>query len=117
MSGTSWIYFDVDDTLVMWGLDQDPQYQDKLVLISDSNSKAAYPLVPHEGNIAMLRDYWNVGWTVIVWSAGGKDWADAVTDALGLREYVHHTLSKPLVYVDDLDCTEFMYLKRYEEFK
>lgn len=32
--------------------------------------------------------------TVVVWSGGGKDWADKAVDTLGLRRYVKATYSK-----------------------
>jgi len=34
---------------------------------------------------------------VVVWSGGGKDWADEAVDTLGLRKYVKATYSKNLI--------------------
>ena len=48
------------------------------------------------------------GGTVIVWSAGGWDWALEVVKVLELEHYVDAVLTKPHRYVDDLHCDEFM---------
>lgn len=103
---TNWIYFDCDDTLVMWGLQTQEGFDDNYISIRHNGQR--YALVPHRTNINALKDYYDMGWTVVVWSAGGLHWARKVTKSLGLNKYVHHMLAKPYHYVDDIRCCEFM---------
>jgi phosphoserine phosphatase len=48
------------------------------------------------------------GHTVIVWSAGGVEWAKTVVTALGLENYVDLVVAKPKWYYDDLQSHEFL---------
>lgn len=95
------VYFDVDDTLVMWG------------------KKSALPVVinalgfteklkPHLGHIKRLKRHHNRGHVVVVWSQAGTEWAEAVVNALGLSEFVDLVVTKPAAYYDDIDCEHYM---------
>lgn len=104
---TDWIFFDCDDTLVMWRRpNADGSEDDKVINIRFRRQN--HPLIPHQPHIDYLKKKHSYGCTIVVWSAGGYKWARAVTKALGLKDYVKHCISKPREYVDDLECREWM---------
>ncbi len=89
------IMVDVDETLVMWR-------GDKFNLtVTCPYSGYGKNLVKNHGNIKVLKDRKARGSTIVVWSAGGHAWAEAVVKALELEEYVDYIMSKPIGYVDD----------------
>jgi phosphoglycolate phosphatase-like HAD superfamily hydrolase len=97
--------FDVDDTLIMWHAED----LSKAIQIDDPYIKGCtYNLVPHEGHIQLMKKYKARGFTIVVWSAGGVDWAENVVKALKLEEFVDAVFTKPCRYVDDLKCSEWM---------
>lgn len=97
--------FDCDDTLVMWHLDD----KSKNIPIESPYEKGlTYFLTPHEKHIRLMKDYKARGFTIVVWSAGGVEWAETVVKALKLEEYVDAVFTKPCRYVDDLKCNEWM---------
>lgn len=99
------IYFDVDDTLVVWGK---VKQGEKCVAITDPYDGSQYYLRPHVGHIKVLRDRKARGATIHVWSASGHKWAETVVRALGLEQYVDFVLSKPMMYVDDLQASDIL---------
>lgn len=111
-----WVYFDCDDTLVMWpphkGRDED------LIHIPDPyQAGKTIAVYPHKEHIAYLKNRWQKNDdTIVVWSAGGQPWAQAVVTALGLGNVVDHILAKPDVYVDDLHCAQFMGQQLYKPY-
>jgi FMN phosphatase YigB (HAD superfamily) len=78
MLGTPTIYFDIDDTLLMWGMDKSPKAK-KFV-----HHGISYFLVPHKKHIAKLKQHKKEGWKIVVWSHGGEDWAKLVVKKLKL---------------------------------
>jgi hypothetical protein len=92
------IFCDVDDTLVMW---QDPSPSATMVTISDPYSLRMYELPINKGNLKVLKDRKKRGSTIILWSAGGWEWAKAVAVALDLQGHVDYCMSKPIGYIDD----------------
>ena len=100
------IYFDVDDTLVVWGKIKKGQ---KMVKIIDPYSKdMEHHLRMHLGHIKVLKDRKARGAYIVVWSAGGYRWAEAVVKALKLTDYVDMVMSKPIMYVDDCKAEEIL---------
>lgn len=101
------VYFDVDDTLVMW---KDPIYkpQPGAIEIVDKTDGTRVFLTPHHKHIELLKKYKARGYEVKVWSGGGWAWAESVIRTLGLTEFVDEVSSKPIKYVDDLPCQEWM---------
>lgn len=123
------LFVDCDDTLVMWGNScqkqddngnwnyiriPDPYFSPSPYMIRDSH----VTVVPHTKHIEYLKDSKTKNKnTIIVWSAGGWQWAEAVVKALGIEEYVDAVMSKPYAYIDDLPCKEFMGQRIYKDFK
>jgi hypothetical protein len=99
------VYFDCDDTLVMWG---ETKQREKCIIITDPYDGAQHYLLPHAGHIKVLKDRKARGATIHVWSASGYMWAEAVVRALKLEKYVDFVLSKPVMYVDDLQAHEIL---------
>lgn len=108
------IFFDVDDTLLMWG----SRYKgNPSVTINFRDS--IYNLYPNQRHIDDLILHKSKGDIVVVWSAGGADWAETATKALNLEAYVDVCLSKPNKWYDDLTANEILFKhdRRYRKFK
>lgn len=105
INNESIIFFDVDDTLVMW---QEAKKGQKAIGITCPYDGRQEYLLPHAGHIKILKDRKARGSVIVVWSAGGFQWAEAVVKALGLADYVDFVMSKPHAYVDDKMSDEFM---------
>lgn len=97
------VFFDVDDTLVMW----EPLSPDHIEVKNPYNTDSDW-VKPHQGHIKILKDRHARGSTIIVWSAGGYKWAHAVVEALGLSQYVSFIMSKPFMYVDDKEASQIL---------
>jgi hydroxymethylpyrimidine pyrophosphatase-like HAD family hydrolase len=82
------LYVDVDRTLVMW----------------ESGDKWH----PHKEHIDLLRQFKYQGHGVIIWSAGGVEWALKAVKLLEIEELVDLVAGKPDWYIDDKSSTEFM---------
>jgi phosphoserine phosphatase len=135
-------YFDVDDTLVKWNMGRAGDPGVIAITCPASRTKRTYDeigaaegaselvetecsvgewteyLVPHKKHIDQLKMHKARGHTIIVWSAGGWEWADAVVKALGLTQYVDLCIEKPMWAYDDLQPNEFIktsYYKDYDE--
>lgn len=93
-------YFDVDDTLLMWNIPEGTP-ENELVGVSYVPEFIEYGL-PNKHNIDLLKKMKRRGHSVVVWSAGGSDWAEAVVQALRLEKYVDAVMPKPDYYIDDL---------------
>lgn len=59
-------------------------------------------------NINLLKDMHTRGRCIIVWSAAGHQWAQAVVQALNLENFVDFVMEKPIAYIDDLHAVDFM---------
>jgi len=100
---TNAAYFDVDDTLVMWN--QAPDHPEAIDMDCFGFRER---LVPHKGHIQSLKEHKFRGHTIVVWSAGGAEWAEAIVKCLGLEEYVDVIIGKPDWFYDDLRSDQFM---------
>lgn len=119
------VWFDVDDTLVLWS--PTPEEKEKYgidvncpgskILNKDGTVDEApgwvERLVPHFTHVEQIKKHKARGHTVIVWSAGGWEWARAAVMALGLERYVDLVISKPEWVVDDLPVEKFMPKSQY----
>ena len=94
------IFVDVDETLVFWRIDEDPN--DIIIQVNHPYLHKYIELIPHHRNIDLVKSNKGQGRRVIIWSAGGYAWAEAVVKALKLESYVDLIMAKPIAYVDDL---------------
>jgi hypothetical protein len=99
------IFCDVDDTLIMW---QEPVACQPVAIIECPYSGKQYTLSINLGNLKILKDRKVRGSTIIVWSAGGHAWAEAVVRALGIEKYVDYCMSKPIGYIDDKPANKIL---------
>ena len=112
LSDKNTAFFDVDDTLVLWSSkyrDIDPpiefpvpeKHQERL-------QSRTVKCIPHRPHIEQLLRHAARGHNVVVWSAGGADWAETVVQMLGLEGIVDVCMSKPEWYYDDLQHHEVL---------
>jgi FMN phosphatase YigB (HAD superfamily) len=111
------IFFDCDDTLVMWDNKHKNFDESNCVVVTDPIIGFCEALVPHDEHIRILKEYKRDGKTIVVWSAGGWEWAKAVVEALWLEDFVDAVMEKPMAYVDDLNCVQFMGTRIYKDMK
>lgn len=100
------VYYDVDDTLVSWRTY--PKRGRDSIEFEDPHTKGSIFLNAITPHIDALKSHKLRGHTVIVWSAGGADWAEEVVRKLNLSAYVDACMSKPNWFYDDLPASEFM---------
>jgi hypothetical protein len=113
------VFCDVDDTLIMWNPSKEELEKNGISItcpagysiidgeLTPSGSWTARVL-PHLAHVEQLKRHKARGHTVIVWSAGGWDWAKVAVKALGLEPYVDLVISKPTWIYDDKKAAEFM---------
>ena len=89
---------DVDDTLIMWRIPEG--YKGPLVETNYNGFKDQG--IPNLPAIAHLKKMKARAYSVVVWSAGGSDWAEVVVKALGLEEYVDVIMPKIDFHLDDV---------------
>lgn len=88
---------DVDDTLIMWTIPQD--YQGELVETNVAGiTDKGIPNMPAINHLKKMKAR---GYAVVVWSAGGSEWAESVVKALKLEEYVDLVMPKIDFHLDD----------------
>jgi hypothetical protein len=103
MFGKPTIFFDVDDTLVLWGKEKNP------ACLNFTLQGISYKLLPHYKHIDLLKKCWKDGYKIVMWSGSGEDWCDEVCRVLELDEFVDVKLTKPKYYVDDLKADQFLF--------
>lgn len=89
---------DCDDTLVMWTIPQG--YSGPLVETVLDGVKDV--CIPNQHAINHLKKMKARNYAVIVWSAGGSDWAEAVVKALKLEKHVDLIMPKIDFHLDDV---------------
>lgn len=97
------IVVDVDDTLLMW---HDYDFNN-CVEVTDIAGEVHFRKV-HKKHVDLLKTHAERGYQVIVWSANGAWWAEECVRVLELEDYVDLILCKPVKYIDDLPCQEWM---------
>lgn len=98
------VYFDVDNTLIF--AESDISSKTALLLPSVCINSTRFFL--HDIHIEKPKEFKARGHVVVVWSAGGADWAEMVVSAAGLRDYVDVVIAKPAWYFDDLVVTDWI---------
>lgn len=95
------VYFDVDNTLV-YSVTEFP------FAVGTKVSIGGRTWVIEDVHVDAIRDFHARGHTIILWSAGGSEWCQAVAEALDIEDYVWACLSKPTWYFDDCPAERFM---------
>jgi phosphoglycolate phosphatase-like HAD superfamily hydrolase len=115
---TKTIAFDVDGTLVLYA--EDLKLSKKQIKAHKEVKEFYFSpmgiklfLIPHTQNIAYLKECWTQGFEILVWSAGSKEWAEAVIKQLHLSPYVDIITTKPEIIVDDLEVNEWIGIRKF----
>ena len=91
------VCFDVDSTLVEW-FPTDAEFEID-----------GYPMAPMIENIRMLKTMKTIAKrTILVWSQSGVDHVEKVINKLQLGDFVDFISAKPIAYVDDYHCTDWI---------
>lgn len=98
------VFFDCDDTLCIWNPTQEQAERG----IKFNNYGYEVNLVPHLRHIESLKLHKARNHRIVVWSAGGWEWAKEVVKVLELTEYVDVIMSKPKWVYDDLPASSFI---------
>jgi hypothetical protein len=96
LSDRKTVFCDVDETLVLWK-DDPTDLQNSVIQVANGNLVVKF----HRRHIALVKQFFVIGWNVIIWSQGGSDHAEHVVKACGLQDHVHAILPKPDVVLDD----------------
>jgi predicted phosphatase len=104
----STVFIDVDETLVMWDVEAKEYDTRRILEIKSPYDGVSHVLYVHTGHIKILKDRKARGSFIVVWSAGGFAWAEAVVKALKLEKYVDLCMTKPHAYIDDKEAKDIM---------
>jgi hypothetical protein len=99
--------FDIDNTLIL-PIDPSKVSTGRIVDVYDAITKRFIRMQVHEPNVRLLIEEAHRGAYIIVWSRSGYEWAANVIRALDLVPQVNLVLSKPLVYFDDMDVSQWL---------
>lgn len=89
---------DVDDTIVMWS--KPDGHDGDLVTIRTNGFEEQ--CIPNTYVIEHIKKMKRRHYTVVIWSAGGSEWAESVVNSLGLDEYVDLIMPKIDEHMDDV---------------
>jgi len=102
------IAFDVDSTLIMH---DKPETHDLEFIDPYDGTKQTARI--HTRHVDFLIRSRQQGYKIVVWSAGGKAYADVIVDALKIRPYVDLVLCKFIKFVDDLEANDILVNRIY----
>jgi len=91
---------DCDDTLVMWDRSKYPDLPRVMVDLCGPTE-----LVVNQKNVNLVRKLSKLGYSIVVWSQTGYDWAVTVGKAVGLDDCVSLYMTKPRYHVDDMPAS------------
>lgn len=94
---------DVDDTLLL--MNYPPEYDH--LAIDFTNNGRTERVLPHHKHIKCIKQLKLRGHAVVIWSAGGWDWSNAVAIELGLDDDADIIMCKPKWLIDDLPPNEW----------
>jgi len=101
-------YFDVDDTLVDWK--ESGEGDDRIAIEMNGQYSHKKVIRIHVDELILQK---KSGTHIIVWSAGGSKWAEAVVKALSIEDYVDAILTKPDRIYDDKNPEDWMPKRRF----
>ena len=104
-------FCDVDDTLIVWNDKVGEELNLPQVEIECRGIMKTYYTNPY--NLEYIRKLAARGHAIVLWSAGGSDWAEAVAYGLDLDEMIFAAMAKPTYYIDDIQDPKKI-LGRYE---
>jgi phosphoserine phosphatase len=107
------VHYDVDDTLIMWENVWEPG-EGKIPVVDPYDGKTLY-FRPHKEHIRSLKHHTRAGWFVVIWSAGGWEWANAVAKALEIYTFADMIMSKPIKCYDDMPVGEGISRREYRK--
>lgn len=90
------VFVDCDETLVLWK-DDPTDLQNSVIEVANGNLIVKF----HRRHIELVKQFFAIGWNVIVWSQGGSDHAEHVVKACKLENHIHGIMPKPDVILDD----------------
>lgn len=96
---------DIDGTLIIWGK---VRRGDKALHYTCPYTSQQMTVRVHQPNVAILKERLARGATILAWSASGFAKAQAVLAALKIDSPNLIILSKPVGYMDDIECSEWM---------
>ena len=97
---------DVDETLI---IHENPLSYSRYVDVEDPLEAGKFiTLGVNEPMVKILKDESLRGAFIIVWSRSGHQWAEAIVKALNLSYYVNIVMTKPQVYLDDKEVSEWL---------
>lgn len=97
------VYVDVDETLVSF----EARYK-SCAKIKVGPEGAKMNAFINEYVVDKIKEFRARGHNVIIWSAGGADWAHTVVKSLKLEDYVDAIMPKPSWFFDDQPSTTYM---------
>lgn len=102
IDGDKLAIFDVDDTLILF--DESHTYGDDenartIMLTRPDGTDAEFRV--NEEIVQILIEHKTRGHTIMVWSAGGVDWAELAIRKLGIEHAVDGYMCKPTWFYDD----------------
>lgn len=101
------VYCDVDDTLVRWTPIAGEYVVSSFVRLDPLTGEYVYlEFIPE--TIEALRRHAIRGHKIVVWSAGGAEWAQDVVTMLKLGNIVQACLDKPTWWYDDVPADEIL---------
>lgn len=103
------VAFDIDQTLIM----HSDSFGDMEIFNPYSGSKIKF--YENKLHTELLKQYKGRGMCIMVWSAGGTQWAKTIINTLNLQDYVDLIITKPSKYVDDLKASKILVNRVYLE--
>lgn len=105
------VAFDVDMTLILHGQESPDQFAPGMIRVQDPYDNKIKYLMSHVKHVKLLKDYKIRGYHVVIWSANGGDWAEAIARAIFGEEvdkYVDEVRTKFIKHVDDLPSDKIL---------
>jgi len=113
-------FFDVDSTIIEWRPSEDRKEEEGVEcnwsirsLAFDENGRLIMKegteedvFIPIHSNVDQLKEHKRRGHSVVVWSAGGAEWAAQSVRMLGIEDYVDVAIDKPSFLYDDKEFEE-----------